>query len=154
SSFVSVLPLQIPGTFYTALSVLRAFTHCVTPNNPSLPRYSSLAARCTLNQEGDLLGLAFSLSTSGLDTQSGLLTIPAEAGYRAFDVFYYLNVSSASKAEREVLDLKPCSAYALLRRSGTYSPPSYLPTADDAAAAEDFRHSLRAIGIKGPALQN
>jgi chitin synthase len=154
SSFVSALPLQVPGTFYTALSVIRAFTHCVTPNNPSLPRYSSLATQCTLNQEGDLLGVSFALSTSGLDTQNGLLKIPAEAGYRAFDVFYYLNVSSASPAERDFLGLKPCSAYSLLRRSGTYSPPSYLPTADDAAAAEDFRNSLRAIGIRGPAMHN
>jgi chitin synthase len=47
--------------------------------------------------------------------------------------------------------LKQASAYALLEKSGTYDPPSYLPTADDAAAADDFRTSLKAIGIKGAA---
>jgi chitin synthase len=94
------------------------------------------------------------LSTSGIDTQNGLLNIPNEPGFRAFDAFYYLNVSSASRAEREVLNLKPSASYTFLKRSGTFMPPSYLPTADDAAAAEDFRNNLRSIGIKGPALQN
>ncbi|CAD0020790.1 unnamed protein product [Aureobasidium pullulans] len=36
----------------------------------------------------------------------------------------------------------------------TYTPPLYLPTADDAAAADDFRASLKEIGIKGAALRN
>lgn len=42
----------------------------------------------------------------------------------------------------------------LLNRSKTYDPPSYLPTADDAAASEDFRSSLKAIGIKGASHRN
>jgi chitin synthase len=46
------------------------------------------------------------------------------------------------------------SEYSLLNKSGTYDPPSYLPDADDAAAAEDFRSNLKAIGIKGEKLQN
>ena len=46
------------------------------------------------------------------------------------------------------------SAYALLNKSATYDPPSYLPAADDTASAEDFRNSLRSIGIKGSALRN
>lgn len=154
SAFAAALPLDIPTSFFTALDVIRAFTHCVTPFNPSLPRYSSLAAKFTLNTEGSLLGSSLALSTSGLDTQNGLMSIPYESGFRAFDVFYYLNVSSASKAEREVLNLKPSSSYTLLKRSGTFMPPTYLPTADDAAAAEDFRQNLRALGIKGSALQN
>jgi len=153
-AFSSALPIDIPASFYTSLDVIRAFTHCVTPFNPSLPRYSSLAASFTMNYEGDLLGSKFELSTSGIDTDKGLIHIPSETGYRAFDVFYYLNVSSASKAEREVLNLKPSSSYTLLRRSGTFNPPSYVPTADDAGAAEDFRQHLRAIGIKGASLQN
>ena len=91
------------------------------------------------------------ISTSGLDTSTGLLNIPAEAGYRAFDAFYYLLTSASTPAEREFLGLKPASTYALLRKSNTFDPPSYLPAADDAASAEDFRACLKAIGIKGTA---
>lgn len=91
------------------------------------------------------------ISTSGLDTSVGLLNIPPEASYRAFDVFYYLLTSASTPAEREFLGLKPASTYALLSKSGTFDPPSYLPTADDAASAEDFRACLKAIGIKGSA---
>lgn len=66
-------------------------------------------------------------------------------------MFYYLLTSASTPAEREFLGLKPPSAYALLNRSGTFDPPAYLPAADDTAAAEDFRSSLKAIGIKGAA---
>lgn len=102
---------------------------------------------------GDITGASLSLSTSGIDVKNGLLQIRAEPGFRAFDVFYYL-LTSASPAEREHLNLLPASKYELLKKSDTYTPPSYLPTADDAAAAEDFRESLKAIGIKGAALRN
>ncbi|KAF2870509.1 chitin synthase-domain-containing protein [Massariosphaeria phaeospora] len=152
--FISGLPLSIPESLYTALEALKAFTHCVTPDNPSYPRHSALAAVFTINLQGLLVGAEIKLSTSGIDTTQGLLDIPARPGFRAFDVFYYLNSSSASRAEREFLNLKPLSEYALLNRSGTYDPPSYLPDVDDAAAAEDFRANLKAIGIKGPKLQN
>jgi chitin synthase len=94
------------------------------------------------------------LSEGGINTTKGLLEIPAEAGYRAFDVFYYLLTSASTPAEREFLGLKHASSYALLAKSGTYDPPSYLPTADDAAAADDFRSALKAIGIKGAAHRN
>lgn len=126
----------------------------MTPQNPSYPRYSALAAVFTINLQGNVVAAEIKLSTSGLDTTQGLLEIPAEPGFRAFDVFYYLNSSSASKAEREWLNLQHPSEYKLLNRSATYDPPSYLPDADDAAAAEDFRANLRAIGIKGSKLQN
>ena len=128
----------------------------MTPNNPSLPRYSSLATQCTLNQEGDLLGVSFALSTSGLDTQNGLLKVPAEAGYRAFDVFYYLNVSSASPAERDFLRSQALlgSTRCFDGRAPTARRAISRCAADDAAAAEDFRSSLRAIGIRGPAMHN
>ncbi|KAF2010309.1 glycosyltransferase family 2 protein [Aaosphaeria arxii CBS 175.79] len=154
SPFISGLPLSIPESFYTSLEALRAFTHCVTPQNPSYPRHSSLAAIFTINLQGNLVGAEIKLSTSGIDTKQGLLQIPAEAGFRAFDAFYYLNSSSASKSEREWLNLRHPSEYSLLNRSGTYDPPSYLPDADDAAAAEDFRANLKAIGFKGNMLQN
>jgi chitin synthase len=147
--FVSSLPLALPASFYTALEVLKAFTHCVTPQNPFAPRYSALAAVFTINLTGTLVGAEIKLSTSGLDIQQGLLQVPAHAGFRAFDVFYYLNSSSASKQERDFLNLESLDRYALLRRSGTYDPPSYLPDVDDAAAAEDFRANLKAVGIKG-----
>ncbi|PSN70609.1 hypothetical protein BS50DRAFT_570147 [Corynespora cassiicola Philippines] len=154
SPFISALPLSIPGTLYTALEALRAFTHCVTPQNPSQPLHSALAAVFTINLQGNLVGAEIKLSTAGIDTRRGLLDIPTESGYRAFDAFYYLNSSSASRAEKEFLNLKDLSDYSLLNKSGTYNPPSYLPDADDAAAAEDFRANLKSIGIKGQKLQN
>lgn len=126
----------------------------MTPYNPSAPRYSSLSATFTLALSGDLTAVNLALSSSGIDTHRGLLNIPAQAGYRAFDVFYYLITSSASPAEREFLNLQPPSSYALLKKSGTFAPPSYLVNEDDAASAEDFRENLRAIGIKGPALRS
>ena len=144
----------MPISFWTALEVLRAFTHCVTPHNPSLPRHSALATIFTINLQGNLVNAEIRLATNGIDTQNGLLNIPAESGFRAFDVFYYLNSSSASKAEREFLNLGHASEYKFLNRSGTYDPPSYLPDVDDAAAAEDLRANLKSIGIRGQTLNN
>ncbi|CAK4032150.1 glycosyltransferase family 2 [Lecanosticta acicola] len=153
ASFASALPLSVPGTFYTALNALKPFLHCVTPFNPSLPRYSAFAGVFTFTLTGEITGASLCLSTSGIDTQNGLLNVPAEPGYRAFDVFYYL-LTSQSPQEREFLGLKAPNQYTLLRKSETYRAPSYLPTADDAAAAEDLRESLKSIGIKGKALRN
>ena len=149
--FINALPLSIPPTLYTALSVLRPFTCTVTPYNACFARYSALAATFTLTLTGDLAAVSLALSTQGINCADGLLNIPAEAGYRAFDVFYYLLTSASTPAEREFLSLKNPSAYTLLNRSGTFGPPSYLPTADDAASAEDFRTLLKALGIKGSA---
>lgn len=148
------MPLSIPPSFYTALSVLRPFTNCVTPFNPATAKHSALAAKFDLTLAGNLASASLAISYSGIDTHSGLLNIPADAGYRAFDVFYYLLTSASTPAEREFLGLKHPSAYALLNKSGTYDPPSYLPTADDTASAEDFRASLKQIGIKGSAHRN
>ncbi|KAI9811878.1 MAG: hypothetical protein M1827_005229 [Pycnora praestabilis] len=147
--FISSLPFSVPSSLYTALSVLRPFISSVSPYNPSAPRHSALALTFTLTLAGDLTAASLALSTSGLDTSVGLLNVPSQAGYRAFDVFYYLLTAASTPAEREFLGLKPASAYNLLNHSGTYEPPSYLPTADDTASAEDFRASLKAIGIKG-----
>lgn len=152
--FISTLPFSIPSTLSTALSALRPFLHTVTPQNPSSPRHAALSITFTLNLAGTLNAASIALSTSGLDTSAGLLNIPSESGYRAFDVFYYLLTSASTPAEREFLGIKPPSAYTLLKRSGTVDPPPYLPAADDAASAEDWRTSLRAIGIKGSALRN
>lgn len=152
-SFASALPLSVPNSFFTALNALRPFLHCVTPYNPSAPCYSALSAVFTLSLEGEIQGASLSLSTSGIDTQGGLLNVPAEHGYRAFDVFYYLLTSSTAK-EREFLGLKSPNQYALLRKSDTYASPSYLPTADDAANAEDWRESLKMLGIKGADFRN
>ena len=152
--FVSALPLSIPPTVYTALTVVKAFTCHVTPFNASFGRHSALAARFDLSLAGNITGASIGLSTSGIDTVGGLLNIPAEDGNRAFDVFYYLLTSASTPAEREFLGLKHPSAYALLNRSNTFTPPSYLPAADDAASAEDFRNALKVLGIKGPAHRN
>lgn len=151
---ISGLPVSLPDSFYVALEALKPFTHCVTPQNPSAPCYSALAAVFTVDILGECRGAEIKLSTSGLDTHQGLLQVPAHAGHRAFDVFYYLNSSSASKQERDILDIQSLDKYTLLNRSGTYDPPAFLPDADDAAAAEDFRTNLKAIGIKGQKLRD
>ena len=143
--------MLIPASLYTALAVLRPFTCHVTPWNSSTARHSALTASFTLTLAGDLTAASVSLSTSGIDTSSGLLNLPPEAGFRAFDVFYYLLTSASTPAEREFLGLKQPSAYALLNKTGTFDPPAYLPTADDEASAEDFRTSLKTIGIRGSA---
>jgi len=152
--FLGTLPLSIPESLYTALNALRPFIHSVSPQNHSAPRQSALGVTLTLTLAGNLTAASLALSEGGIDTSKGLLNIPTEVGYRAFDVFYYLLTSASTPAEREFLGLKHASTYALLAKSGTYDPPSYLPTADDAAAADDFRASLKAIGIKGAAHRN
>lgn len=102
---------------------------------------------------GNITGAHISLSTAGIDTAGGLLQIPAKDGFRAFDVFYYLLSQASTPAERQGLGLQSPEKYALLARSGTYFLPSYLPTADDSAAAEDWRANLRAVGVKGSLLR-
>ncbi|KAI4284180.1 MAG: hypothetical protein L6R38_001596 [Xanthoria sp. 2 TBL-2021] len=152
--FITALPMPVPASVYTALAVLRPFTNTVSPYNHATPKYSALAVTFDLSLAGNLNSAAVALSTSGMDITTGLLKVPSEPGYRAFDVFYYLLTSASTPAEREFLGLKHPSAYSLLNRSQTYDPPSYLPTADDTASAEDFRSSLKEIGIKGSAHRN
>ena len=149
--FLQSLPLSTPQIAITALVALRPFLSCLTPYNAHTGRHSSLATTYSVTLTGKVTELAISLSLSGIDVDKGLLKIPSEPGYRAFDVFYYLLTSASTPAEREFLGLKSANEYTLLQKSGTYAPPSYLPTADDAAAAEDFRGALKAIGIKGQA---
>jgi len=108
----------------------------------------------TLSLTGNFTAASLALSQGGIDTRNGLLAVPQEPGYRAFDVFYYLLTSASTPAEREFLGLQPPSSYSLLARSGSYDTPSYLPTADDGAAADDFRQALKDIGIKGSAHRN
>jgi chitin synthase len=151
---LSTLPLSIPSSLYTALNTLRPFIHSVSPHNHSTPQHTALGVTLTISLAGNLTAASLALSEGGIDTKKGLLQVPEEPGYRAFDVFYYLLTSASTPAEREFLGLKHASSYALLAKSGTYDPPSYLPTADDAAAADDFRAGLKAIGIKGEAHRN
>lgn len=152
-AFLQVVPLQTPELAFTALTALRPFLSCVTPSNPATFRHSSLAAKYTVALSGSVTGFSLALSGSGIDVEKGLLRIPAEHGFRAFDVFYYLLTSASTPAEREFLGLQHPSKYSLLNKSGTYDPPSYMPTADDTAAAEDFRAALKTIGIKGAAFR-
>ncbi|KAI9844600.1 MAG: hypothetical protein M1837_005452 [Sclerophora amabilis] len=152
--FISTLPLSIPSTLYSSLAALKPFLHTVSAQSPSTPRYSAFAATFTISLAGNLSGASLALSKSGLETSAGLLNIPPGAGYRAFDVFYYLLTSASTPAEREFLSLRNAKSYALLNKSETVDPPQYLPTADDAASADDFRSSLRAIGIKGSSLRD
>lgn len=152
--FVSSLPFTIPTSVFKSLESVQPFLRCVTPYNPSFPRQVALSTAFTLNLAGNLTAATLSLSQGGIDTENGLFSIPADAGYRAFDVFYYLLTSASTPAEREFLGLRAPSTYALLARSGTYNPPAYLPTADDSASADDFRQALKDIGIKGSAHRN
>ncbi|KAI5285568.1 hypothetical protein KEM52_002383, partial [Ascosphaera acerosa] len=149
--FLQTVPLATPSIAYTALAALRPFLHHCTPLNPSRAAYAAFSAAYTFTLQGRVTELKLALSTSGLDTTSALLHVPAERGARAFDVFYYLLTSSSTPAEREFLSLNAPSTYCLLNSSQTYDPPAYLPTADDAAAAEDWRAALRDIGIRGSA---
>jgi chitin synthase len=148
------MPLSVPQSLFTALEAIRPFVHCVTPFNHSTPRQVALGVTLSMNLAGNLTAATLALSQGGIDTTKGLLNIPSEAGYRAFDVFYYLLTSASTPAEREFLGLKAAPTYSLLARSNTFDPPSYLPTADDAAAADDFRAALKEIGIKGSAHRN
>ncbi|QPH04454.1 hypothetical protein C2857_001464 [Epichloe festucae Fl1] len=152
--FLNSFPFAIPSTVYKALDAIQPFIRCVTPQNPSTPRQAALGVTLNLNLAGNLTGASLALSQGGIDTINGLLNVPSEAGYRAFDVFYYLLTSASTPAEREFLGLKAPSRYTLLSRSGTYDPPSYLPTADDGASADDFRQALKDIGIKGSSHRN
>jgi len=149
NAFLQVVPLPTPQMAYTALTALRPFLSCVTPTNPTTLRHSALSARYTVTLAGTVTGFTLALSGSGIDVDRGLLRVPSERGNRAFDVFYYLLTSASTATEREFLGLQHPSKYTLLNKSGTYDPPSYLPTADDTAAAEDFRNALKTIGIKG-----
>ncbi|KAI5781412.1 chitin synthase-domain-containing protein [Geopyxis carbonaria] len=143
-----------PDLLNTCLNLVSTFTNCLTPVSPfSVPRHNGLAVSVQISLSGSITGAHISLSNSGLDTENGLLHIPSKEGYRAFDVFYYLLSAISTPAERQGLGLQSPDQYALLSRSGTYSLPSYLPTADDSAAAEDWRANLRAIGIKGSLLR-
>ncbi|OAA68365.1 chitin synthase 6 [Niveomyces insectorum RCEF 264] len=152
--FLSTLPLSLPPTLFKALDALQPFLRCVAPNNPATQRQTALGVTLTLNLAGNLTAASLALSQGGIDTIKGLLNVPSEPGYRAFDVFYYLLTSASTPAEREFLGLKAGADYSLLARSGTYGPPSYLPTADDGASADDFRAALKEIGIKGSAHRN
>ncbi|KAK3306561.1 glycosyltransferase family 2 protein [Chaetomium strumarium] len=151
---LSSLPVSVPSSILQSLQAIEPFLRCVTPYNPSTPRQIALGVTLTLNLTGKIVGASIALSQGGIDTEKGLLRIPKESGYRAFDVFYYLLTSASTPAEREFLGLKGASSYNLLARSGTYDPPSYLPTADDGAAADDFRTALKGIGIKGSTHRN
>ncbi|KAH8750572.1 class V chitin synthase [Diaporthe sp. PMI_573] len=148
------LPIQMTPMLFKALEAVLPFIRCVTPHNPSTPRQAGLAVTLTLNLAGDLHAASLALSQGGIDTNKGLLNISAEAGNRAFDVFYYLLNAGATPAEREFLGLKSPESYTLLARSNTYEPPSYLINGDDAAAADDFRDALKQIGIKASAHRN
>lgn len=152
--FLSSLPFALPTTLLKSLEAIEPFLRCVTPHNPSQSRQTALGVSFTLNLTGSLVGASIALSQGGIDTDKGLLNIPSEPGYRAFDVFYYLLTSASTPAEREFLGLKAASQYSLLARSGTYGPPTYLPTADDGAAADDLRAALKEIGIKGSSHRN
>jgi chitin synthase len=153
TSFLQLVPLETPATVFTSLSAIRPFLTCITPQNVATGRHSSLAVTYHVNLSGKVNSVRLALSTSGIDVSKGLLNIPSERGFRAFDVFYYLLTNASTAAEREFLDLKHPSKYSLLNKSGTYDPPTYLPSADDAAAAEDFRAAIKAIGIKGAAFR-
>lgn len=150
---LSTLPAA-PDLLNTCLNLIHSFTNCLTPEAPfSLPFHRGLAVSVQISLSGAISGAHISLSDAGLAVENGLLHIPAEPGYRAFDVFYYLLSAVSTPAERQGLGLQSPDKYTLLARSNTYTLPNFLPTADDTAAAEDWRTNLRAVGIKGGMLR-
>lgn len=150
---LSTLPAA-PDLLITCLNLISAFTNCQTPESPfSVPMHRGLAVSAHITLSGSISGVHISLSDAGLDIENGLLHIPSQQGYRAFDVFYYLLSAVSTPAEKKGLGLLSPESYTLLSRSGTYTLPSYLPTADDSAAADDWRSNMRAIGIKGGLLR-
>ncbi|TGZ77235.1 hypothetical protein EX30DRAFT_311518 [Ascodesmis nigricans] len=143
-----------PDLLLSSVALVQAFTSCLTPFSPyALPRHRGLAVALEFSLTGAVIGARIALSTAGLDLENGLLHIPAKPGYRAFDVFYYLLSAVTTPTERQGLGLGTPESYTLLSRSNTYTAPNYLPTADDCAAAEDWRANLRAVGIKGSTLR-
>ena len=136
------------------MAAIEPFLRTVTPYNPATFRQIGLKSTLILTLTGKLKSVSLSLSQGGIDTKHGLLNVSPEAGFRAFDIFYYLLTSASTPAEREFLGLRSPSTYALLNKSETYTPPSYHPTADDGAAADDFRQALKDIGIKGSSHRN
>lgn len=158
--FLSALPVTLPSKLFKALDAVLPFLRTVTPSNPALHRQTvalGVTLTLSLSSPGTVTAATLALAAGkGIDTTRGLLDVPSEpAGHRAFDVFYYLLTSASTPAEREFLGLKAASSYALLSRQGTTTtPPSYLPTADDAAAADDFRNALKDIGIRGSSFRS
>ncbi|CAH0035910.1 unnamed protein product [Clonostachys rhizophaga] len=152
--FLETLPFVIPSSIFTCLQALQPFLCCMTPLNPSTPRYAALSLKLSVDLQGQALDAKLALPADGIDLVKGLLGIPMETGYRAFNVFYYLLASSSTPTEREFLHLKHASDYLLLSRSRTYYTPDTLPTINDDASADDFRQLLQRMGIKGSVRRN
>ncbi|KAK6336816.1 hypothetical protein TWF718_009604 [Orbilia javanica] len=142
-----------PTILASTLNTIRPFITALSPLAPQTPLHNGLVVTHHISLDGEPVSCSIALTPEGIDTARGLTHIPAQVGYRGFDVFYYLLSSASSPQEREYLSLQSPDKYALLRRSGTYFPPAWHPTADDAAGAEDFRQGLRDIGIKGSLLR-
>ncbi|KAF3908196.1 hypothetical protein AA313_de0202422 [Arthrobotrys entomopaga] len=142
-----------PVILSSVLNTIRPFITALSPLAPQSPLHHGLVVTHHISLDGDPVSCSIALTPEGIDTARGLTNIPAQVGYRGFDVFYYLLSSASSPQEREYLSLQTPDKYKLLRRSGTYFPPAWHPTADDAAGAEDFRQGLREIGIKGSLLR-
>ncbi|KAK6346733.1 hypothetical protein TWF696_006845 [Orbilia brochopaga] len=152
SPLLASFPRQ-PTILINTLNTIRPFLNALSPMAPQTPLHNGLVVTHHISLDGDPVSCSIALTPEGIDTARGLTEIPAQVGYRGFDVFYYLLSSASSPQEREYLSLESPDKYKLLRRSGTYFPPAWHPTADDAAGAEDFRQGLREIGIKGSLLR-
>ncbi|KAF3937432.1 hypothetical protein ABW19_dt0208553 [Dactylella cylindrospora] len=142
-----------PTALSNALNTIRPFLTALSPLSPQTPLHRGLTVTHHISLDGEPVSCSIALTPEGIDTARGLTNIPNQVGYRGFDVFYYLLSSASSPQEREFLSLQTPDKYNLLRRSGTYFPPAWHPTADDAAGAEDFRQGLREMGIKGSLLR-
>ncbi|KAF9770741.1 hypothetical protein IL306_011654, partial [Fusarium sp. DS 682] len=118
----------------------------MTPYNPETPRYAALALTLDVSPEGRTLGAALSTPLHNIDVTSDSVEVTPGVDYCAFNVFYYLFSPSSTPAEREILELKPVSHYAITPKSANLWSSAAV---DDALAADDFRQALKEIGIKG-----
>lgn len=139
---------QLTSILNASLTVLTSLTSAATPSNPYTSFHSGLNVTLSLDVYGAIASAK--ISTPYVDA-SRLTTLPAESGHRTFGAFYQL-IRGATPQEQSYLSLLKPEQYEYLQKSGTWDLPSG-SNIDDAAAADDFRESLRVCGIKAKNLR-
>ncbi|KAJ4253433.1 hypothetical protein NW762_010591 [Fusarium torreyae] len=146
--FLNTLPFDESTSIVASLQALQPFLHCVTPDNPTSPRYAALALTLEMDLEGRLSSAALSIPVYNFDTAVDQIEVAPDIGRYAFHVFYYLIASTSTPAERAFLKLKDAPDYFILSANGMSRPPSRVGL-DDASAANGFRKALKDICIRG-----
>lgn len=136
---------QFPGVdshVLNALQVLQPFLYAQSPENLQQCWHNGLSLALNLDKEGSVVSTRVALSEQPISSfKEPLLELPHIESFRVFDVFYYLLYSQQDRAD--ILQLKNSpERYDLLKKSGTYSLPSWVAFADDYALAKDWADSL------------